>query len=387
MLYICTVFSLPAMSSSIRKIIHCDADCFYASVEMRDDPSLRGIPLAVGGQPDQRGVVATCNYEARAFGVRSAMPSAQALKLCPELRIIPPAMSRYQEASRRIMAIYRDYTDLVEPLSLDEAYLDVTDSEHCDGSATLIAREIRARVAAEVGLTVSAGVAPNKFIAKIASDWRKPDGMFVVKPAQVDAFVAELPVERLFGVGKVTAEKLRALGVDSCSDLRRHSMADLTERFGVFGQRLFERCRGIDTREVSPDRERKSISVETTYTRDLRTLAECETALEPLLRQLFERIERARRSEPLSIAKVFVKIRFADFSRTTAEAGALRVDPAQCRELLAEAVGRKRKPVRLMGVGVRLMEAQAARQLRLFDDWDDATLLIAPTGDNAPSQS
>ncbi|MDR3396311.1 MAG: DNA polymerase IV [Pandoraea sp.] len=376
------------MSSSTRKIIHCDADCFYASVEMRDDPSLRGIPLAVGGQPDQRGVVATCNYEARAFGVRSAMPSAQAMKLCPELRIIPPTMSRYQEASRRIMAIYRDYTELVEPLSLDEAYLDVTDSEHCDGSATLIAREIRARIAAEVGLTVSAGVAPNKFIAKIASDWRKPDGMFVVKPAEVDAFVAVLPVERLFGVGKVTAEKLRALGVDSCGDLRSHSMADLTERFGVFGQRLFERCRGIDTREVSPDRERKSISVETTYTRDLRTLAECETALEPLLRQLFERIERARRSEPLAIAKVFVKIRFADFSRTTAEAGALGVDAVQCRELLAEAVGRKRRPVRLMGVGVRLLEAQAARQLRLFDDRDDSTSLIAPpTGDNAASQA
>ncbi|MFJ2991992.1 DNA polymerase IV [Pandoraea sp. NPDC087047] len=376
------------MTSSLRKIIHCDADCFYASVEMRDDPSLRDIPLAVGGQPDQRGVVATCNYEARAFGVRSAMPSAQALKLCPELRIIAPSMHRYQEASKRIMAIYRDYTDLVEPLSLDEAYLDVTDSEHCGGSATLIAREIRARIAAEVGLTVSAGVAPNKFIAKIASDWRKPDGMFVVKPEQVDAFVAVLPVERLFGVGKVTAEKLRSLGVDSCGDLRSHSLTDLTERFGVFGQRLFERCRGIDTREVSPDRERKSISVETTYTRDLRTLAECETALAPLLQQLSERIGRARRSEPLAIAKVFVKIRFADFSRTTAEAGALGVDPAQCRELLAEAVGRKRRPVRLMGVGVRLLEAQATRQLRLFDDWDDGAQLTPPApGDNASSRT
>ncbi|WP_353190071.1 DNA polymerase IV [Pandoraea pnomenusa] len=376
------------MSSITRKIIHCDADCFYASVEMRDDPSLRGIPLAVGGQPDQRGVVATCNYEARAFGVRSAMPSAQAVKLCPELRIIPPSMQRYQEASKRIMAIYRDYTELVEPLSLDEAYLDVTQSERCDGSATLIAREIRARVSAEVGLTVSAGVAPNKFIAKIASDWRKPDGMFVVRPAEVDAFVAVLPVERLFGVGKVTAEKLRALGVDSCGDLRSHSMAELSERFGVFGQRLYERCRGIDTREVSPDRERKSISVETTYTRDLRTLADCEAALEPLLQQLAERIARARRSEPFAIAKVFVKIRFADFSRTTAEAGALGVDPHQCRELLAEAVGRKRRPVRLLGVGVRMLEAQATRQLRLFDDWDDAGSLTPPSaGDNAASQA
>ena len=374
------------MSSSTRKIIHCDADCFYASVEMRDDPSLRGIPLAVGGQPDQRGVVATCNYEARAFGVRSAMPSAQAVKLCPELRIVAPTMRRYQEASQRIMAIYRDYTDLVEPLSLDEAYLDVTHSERCGGSATLIAREIRARVAADVGLTVSAGVAPNKFVAKIASDWRKPDGMFVVRPAEVDAFVAALPVERLFGVGKVTAEKLRALGVQSCGDLRSHSMTDLAERFGVFGQRLFERCRGIDAREVSPDRERKSISVETTYTRDLRTLAECEVTLEPLLRQLSERIERARRNEPLAIAKVFVKIRFADFSRTTAEAGALSVDPSQCGALLAEAVCRKRRPVRLMGVGVRLLEAQAARQLRLFDDEGDSPrITLLATGDNAGS--
>lgn len=388
MLYICTVFSLPAMSPATRKIIHCDADCFYASVEMRDDPSLRGIPLAVGGQPDQRGVVATCNYEARAFGVRSAMPSAQAVKLCPDLRIIPPSMARYQEASRRIMAIYRDYTDLVEPLSLDEAYLDVTLGDRCEGSATLMAREIRARVAAEVGLTVSAGVAPNKFIAKIASDWRKPDGLFVVKPAEVDAFVAALPVERLFGVGKVTAEKLRALGVDSCADLRSHSLTGLIERFGVFGQRLFERCRGIDTREVSPDRERKSISVETTYTRDLRTLADCEAALDPLLRLLAERIERARRNEPFAIAKVFVKIRFADFSRTTAEAGALGVDARQCRELLAEAVGRKRRPVRLLGVGVRMLDAEATRQLRLFDDWDAVERTMSTNaGDNAASQA
>lgn len=382
MLYICTVFSPLPMPPLTRKIIHCDADCFYASVEMRDDPSLRGIPLAVGGQPDQRGVIATCNYEARAFGVRSAMPSGQAVKLCPDLRIIPPKMERYREASQRIMAIYRDYTDLVEPLSLDEAYLDVTHSEHCDGSATLIAREIRARIAADVGLTVSAGVAPNKFIAKIASDWRKPDGMFVVRPAEVDAFVAVLPVERLFGVGKVTAEKLRALGVDSCGDLRGHTLTELTERFGVFGQRLYERCRGIDTREVTPDRERKSISVETTYTRDLRTLADCEAALEPLIQQLHERIARARRGEPVAIAKVFVKVRFADFSRTTAEAGALGVDAAQCRELLAEAVGRRRRPVRLMGVGVRMLEAQAARQLRLFDDWDDFPV-AAPAGQTA----
>ncbi len=186
----------------------------------------------------------------------------------------------------------------------------------------------------------------------------------------------------------MTAEKLRALGVDSCADLRSHSLTELIERFGVFGQRLFERCRGIDTREVSPDRERKSISVETTYTRDLRTLADCEAALDPLLRLLAERIERARRNEPFAIAKVFVKIRFADFSRTTAEAGALGVDARQCRELLAEAVGRKRRPVRLLGVGVRMLDAEATRQLRLFDDWDAVERTMSTNaGDNAASQA
>jgi DNA polymerase-4 len=195
------------MNTPTRKIIHCDCDCFYASVEMRDDPSLRGRPLAVGGRPDQRGVVATCNYEARRFGIHSAMATAQAIKLCPDLLVIPPDMEKYRIASRQIMEIYRDYTELVEPLSLDEAYLDVTESPHCKGSATLIAQEIRQRIFETVGITASAGVAPNKFVAKIASDWNKPDGLFLVRPEEVDAFVAALPVKKLYGVGKVTAAK------------------------------------------------------------------------------------------------------------------------------------------------------------------------------------
>ena len=199
-----------------RKIIHCDCDCFYAAVEMRDNPALAELPLAVGGQPDRRGVIATCNYVARRYGVRSAMSSAQAVQRCPDLLILPPSMDKYRAASRTILAIYRDYTPLVQPLSLDEAYLDVTDSPHCRGSATLMAEEIRTRIRQEVGITASAGVGPNKFIAKIASDWNKPDGLYVVRPQDTDGFVAALPVGKLHGVGRVTAARLERLGIKTC---------------------------------------------------------------------------------------------------------------------------------------------------------------------------
>ncbi|APR96044.1 DNA-dirted DNA polymerase [Pandoraea thiooxydans] len=363
----CGAILKPEIPPSVpNKIIHCDCDCFYAAIEMRDDPSLRGIPLAVGGQPSQRGVIATCNYEARAFGVRSAMPSSQALKLCPALLILPPSMERYRTASRQIMAIYRDYTDLVEPLSLDEAYLDVTGVDRCQGSGTLIAREIRARVARDVGITVSAGVAPNKFLAKIASDWRKPDGLFVIHPREADAFVSALPVEKLFGVGKVTAARLHELGVKTCGELRGWSKLDLHRQFGSFGQRLFDLCRGIDTRRVNPDQERKSISVETTYVHDLRTLDDCRRELGVLIEQLARRIER--NDAGAWIHKLFVKLRFDDFSRTTAECVSATLDAAQCLQLLATGFKRRSRPVRLLGVGVRLADDAAMRQFKLFDD-------------------
>ena len=203
-----------------RKIIHCDCDCFYASVEIRDDPSLAGLPVAVGGSPERRGVITTCNYVAREYGVHSAMPSAHARRLCPGLVILPPDFDKYRAASRQIRQIFYDYTDLVEPLSLDEAFLDVSAASACHGSATLIARDIRRRVRAEVGITISAGVAPNKFLAKVASDWNKPDGDFVVLPEQVDAFVAALPVRRISGVGKATAERLSGMGVSICAHSR-----------------------------------------------------------------------------------------------------------------------------------------------------------------------
>nr|WP_322014128.1 DNA polymerase IV [Paraburkholderia sp. J12] len=358
----------PAASSSARKIIHCDCDCFYASVEMRDDPSLRGRPLAVGGRPDQRGVVATCNYEARRFGVHSAMSSALAMRKCPDLLILPSAMEKYRIASRQIMAIYRDYTSDVEPLSLDEAYLDVTHATRCKGSATLIAEEIRERVRQTVGVTVSAGVGPNKFIAKIASDWNKPDGLFVVRPHEVDAFVAALPVRKIHGVGKVTAGKLEKLGLATCAQLRTWSLIDLHRHFGVFGKRLYERARGIDERPVCADQERKSVSVETTYVNDLMTLETCSEELKPLAMQLDARIERAGCAH--AVRKLYVKIRFADFQRTTVECVRDATDLPTFLALLEKGLARRKLGVRLLGVGVRLEEENPALrgQFALFDE-------------------
>ncbi|PMS23860.1 DNA polymerase IV [Trinickia dabaoshanensis] len=358
------------MAALARKIIHCDCDCFYASVEMRDDPSLRGRPLAVGGRPEHRGVIATCNYEARRFGVHSAMSSALAMRKCPDLLIMPPSMEKYRTASRQIMAIYRDYTPVVEPLSLDEAYLDVSAATRCQGSATLMAAEIRERVRETVGVTVSAGVAPNKFVAKIASDWNKPDGLFVVRPHEVDAFVAALPVRKIFGVGKVTAAKLEQLGIETCQDLRAWPLLELHQRFGAFGRRLHDLSRGIDRRAVEPDQERKSISVETTYVTDLQTLEACAAQIRELAEQLDARIERA--GARAAIRKLYVKIRFADFQRTTVECVAGATHLPTFLTLLEKGFARRARPVRLLGVGVRLEEDDAAdsAQFVLFDKED-----------------
>ncbi|WP_308633183.1 DNA polymerase IV [Massilia sp. R2A-15] len=333
---------------------------------MRDDPSLRDVPLAVGGRPDQRGVVATCNYEARRYGIHSAMATAQALKLCPDLVVIPPNMEKYRAASRQILAIYGDYTDLVEPLSLDEAYLDVSNSPHCKGSATLIAQEIRQRIFDTVGITASAGVAPNKFVAKIASDWNKPDGLCLVRPDEVDGFVAALPVKKLFGVGKVTAAKLNGLGVQTCDDLRGWTMLELQHHFGSFGARLHDLCRGIDNRVVSNERERKSVSVEETYTPDVPDLAACLALLPELHESLLGRIKRAGAER--HVHKLFAKIKFADFTQTTVECVGITPDPAQYARLMETGFLRRNMPVRLLGLGVRLGEEETLAQLSLFAD-------------------
>ena len=333
---------------------------------MRDDPSLVGRPVAVGGRADQRGVIATCNYEARRYGIHSAMATAQALQRCPELVLLAPSMEKYRIASRQILAIYRDYTELVEPLSLDEAYLDVTESTHCKGSATLIAQEIRQRIFDTVGITASAGVAPNKFVAKIASDWHKPDGLFLVRPEEVDAFVAVLPVKKLFGVGKVTAAKLNKLGADTCGDLRSWSLHDLQHHFGRFGTRLHELCRGVDTRAVSNAHERKSVSVEETYTPDVPDLPACLALLPELFESLRARVKRA--GADAQVNKLYVKLRFADFHQTTVECVGTVPQLAHYANLMETGYLRGKQPVRLLGVGVRLGDTVRAGQLSLFGD-------------------
>ncbi|MCP4595028.1 DNA polymerase IV [Neptuniibacter sp.] len=350
-----------------RKIIHCDCDCFFAAVEMRDDPTLREVPMAVGGSSDRRGVISTCNYLAREYGVRSAMSTAHALRLCPDLKVISGNMSKYKLASQQVMQIFLDYTDTIEPLSLDEAFLDVTGTELCRGSATLIAEEIRDRVRNEVGITISAGVAPNKFLAKVASDWNKPDGLFVVKPDQVDDFVAQLPVKKISGVGEKTALRLQELGVETCADLRMKTLAQLVERFGKFGKRLFELARGNDNRPVRVSRERKSVSIEHTYAQDLPDLQSCLEQLPVLLDELETRFAKHKKTR--EIAGTVVKVKFHDFVQTTAEHAVAMPEESHFRQLLIDAYSRGNRAVRLIGVGYRLKpeSADQPEQLNLLN--------------------
>jgi len=357
----------PADEQNARKIIHCDCDCFYAAVEMRDDPSLKDLPLAVGGAADQRGVIATCNYEARKYGVHSAMPSSHARRICPSLVILPPNFDKYKEVSNQIRAIFFSYTELVEPLSLDEAYLDVTDSDLCKGSATLMAREIRQRIREQLGITVSTGVAPNKFLAKVASDWNKPDGELIILPEEVDDFVQRLPVKLLLGVGKVTENKLTNLGVSNCGQLRELTLQRLAENFGSFGIKLYEMSRGADQRPVKASRRRKSLSVEHTYSEDLDGAEQCSRQLTEILIKLKSRL-RLIDSDYL-VTKQYVKLKFNNFQTTTAECLSHTADETRYRELIVTAYERSKLPVRLLGVGVRfidLAEDEAAQQLPLF---------------------
>ncbi len=255
---------------SMRRIVHLDMDAFYASVEQRDAPRLRGRPVAVGGSPEGRGVVAAASYEARAFGVRSAMPMARAVRLCPELCIVPPDFAKYKQVSEQVMAILRSCTDLVEPLSLDEAYLDVTQNFWGMGYGSLVAKELKRRIREQTACTASAGVAPNKFLAKIASGWRKPDGLTVISPDRVERFLHELPVDALWGVGPVTAERLRKAGIAKVVDIRTADPQRLRQTVGSLADWLRRLSYGDDPRPVVPHRAAKSASSETTYAEDLR---------------------------------------------------------------------------------------------------------------------
>ncbi|HPE61793.1 MAG TPA: DNA polymerase IV [Thiolinea sp.] len=351
--------------SDKRKIIHIDMDCFYAAIEVRENPQLRGKPIAVGGSPNGRGVVATCSYEAREYGVHSAMPMGLALRQCPQLIVLPTRHELYRAVSREIQAIFTEYTHRIEPLSLDEAYLDVSDSGLHQGSATLIASEIRQRIARTQQLTASAGVAPNKFLAKVASDWNKPDGLFVIRPRDIPAFMPALPVKRIPGVGRVTQAHLERMGIHSCGQLQTLSPLLLAREFGRFGQRLHDFSRGIDPRPVSSSDIRKSLSVEDTFDTDLPTLASCLERLPPLFAVLETRLKRAQQHRYQLPKSLFVKLRFHDFVTTTVQAPSLQVQEALYLPLLTQAWERGKRPVRLLGIGVQFEEPGIPEQLAL----------------------
>ncbi|EKE69579.1 DNA-directed DNA polymerase [Gallaecimonas xiamenensis 3-C-1] len=337
-----------------------DMDCFFAAVEMRDNPALQSVPLAIGGSSDRRGVISTCNYQARKFGVRSAMSTHKAQLLCPQLVLLPGRMGVYKAVSQQIRAIFARYSDRIEPLSLDEAYLDVTDSPHFKGSASLIAEAIRADIFRELKLTASAGVAPNKFLAKIASEENKPDGLFVLTPAAVADFVKELPLRKIPGVGPATESRLAALGLFSCQDVQQKDAAWLYERLGKFGGALYERAFGRDDRPVEASRERKSVGVETTLPKDLLDLEQVREVAEQLQPEL------ARRLGARDIGKLGVKLKFNDFTQTTMEHGSSALDPSLFDALLAGAYERGQgRGVRLVGLFVGLAEARQASQLKL----------------------
>lgn len=296
----------------MRKIIHIDMDAFYASIEQRDNPEFRGKPLAVG-YPGERGVVAAASYEARKYGVRSAMASKTAWARCPHIIFVPARFDVYREVSAQIMEIFQDYTELVEPLSLDEAYLDVTNNHYDIPSATIIAREIKRRIRETTGLTASAGVSVNKFLAKIASDYRKPDGLFVVTDREAEAFVEQLPVEQFWGVGKVTAEKMHRLGIRTGADLKLRNEAELVWHFGKAGHTYYQNARAIDERRVTPDRIRKSIGAENTFLVDLDDMGELQSQLRIIAEEVWRRVSK----RDFYGRTVTLKIKYADFTQIT----------------------------------------------------------------------
>ena len=342
--------------SKPRAIVHLDMDCFYAAIEVRDRPSLRGKPIGVGGARDRRGVLTTCNYEARKFGVRSAMPTFMALQRCPNLIVLPTRFDVYRREAAVIRGILHRFTSLIEPLSLDEAYLDVTAHPGAPGP---LAQVIRGTIFRETNLTSSAGIGPNKLVAKIASEINKPNGQFEVKPEQVPAFMKDLPVRKIWGIGEKTERKLEELGVKTCGALQRLSRPELVDLFGKFGLDLFDLCRGIDYRPVEPDRPRKSLSTEETFAVDLTTFEQCEEKLEELFQDLMA--DLAQKESTRAITKIFVKLKFGDFTRTTAERAGLAPALQDFRSLLAEAFVRAEKPVRLIGIGVRFAETTPER--------------------------
>jgi DNA polymerase IV len=347
----------------MRRILHIDMDAFYASVEQRDHPELRGRPVAVGGQPNQRGVVAAASYEARTFGVRSAIPMSRAVRLCPSLVIVHPDFTKYRTVSKQILDIYRSVTPLVEPLSLDEAYLDVTENSWSEPLGMNVARRLKDEIRAATGLTASAGVAPNKFLAKIASGWKKPDGLTVIAPERMETFLQGLPVDALWGVGPVTARKLRGRGIDKLADVRAVNIEVLREAVGSLADWLQQLSHGIDDRKVEPDQEPKSSGSENTFARDISDIAEIRAEIDGMARQAAAWLTR----RALFARTVTIKVRYNDFTTITRSHTAAPTrdeDPIAERAVaLLDRTAAGRRPVRLLGVSVHnLCESDAPEE-------------------------
>jgi DNA polymerase IV len=342
----------------LRRIVHVDMDAFYASVEQRDDERLRGKPVAVGGDPSGRGVVCAASYEARAYGVHSAMPMSRAVRLCPSLVIVPPDFKRYRRVSSQVFAIFRQVTPLVEPLSLDEAYLDVTENAWQEPLGMAVARRVKEQIRDETRLTASAGVAPNKFLAKIASGWRKPDGLTVIAPERVEDFLHKLPIDALWGVGPVTAKKLRARGIDKLIDVRAVDLDVLRAAVGSQAEWLRALAHGVDDRAVVPDRAAKSCSSENTFARDLTDLAAIRAEIASMAQHVARWLVRKR----LYARTVDIKVRYADFTTVTRSHSRVpsTQDAAEIEAralMLVERTEAGRVPVRLLGVGVHAFSA------------------------------
>ncbi len=362
---------MPATTDSesppIRRILHCDMDCFYAAVHMRDDPALRGKPVVIGGSPEGRGVVAAASYEARAFGVRSALPAARAVRLCPGAVFLKPDFPRYRRESAEVFAIFREFTPTVQVVSIDEAYLDVTEHLGRWGSATGVAREIRRRVRADRGLTVSVGVGPSKLVAKIASDADKPDGLAVISPRKVRAFLDPLPVRALPGVGPATEARLKKHGFERVAQLRAVDPLRLEALLGSYGRRLARFAAGVDDRPVRTDRERKSLSSERTYERDLEDPARILGELD----RLAEQVATGLAKREIAACTVVVKVRYSDFttvtrSQTLPAPTADRETLRRVARLLLAKTAAGSRPVRLLGVGGSTLVPGKVEQLALF---------------------
>lgn len=338
-------------------------DYFFAQVEIRDNPVLKGHPVAIGGLEDSRGVICTCNYIARKFGIRSAMPSFQAKKLCPNLIFIRPNLIKYKEVSEVIFNIFSQYTDLVEGISLDEAYLDVGSSDLCSNSATWIAQEIRQKIFKETRLTASAGVSYNKLLAKIGSEYNKPNGLFVLPPGHTDIFIKQVHITNMCGVGRVTQQKMEALNIETFGDLQQLSKLNLINIFGNYGANLYDYARGIDHRLVETSKECKTLSVENTYREDISTLDEIKIKLFDIYTQMIDRLDKYNER---FIKSHFVKIKFNDFSKTTVETQYIgNLDFNMFLELALKRVGNGFKPIRLLGTGVRFVTENKKGQLIL----------------------